>query len=362
MSAAAPPAPARDTGLPPGVRVGPLGRRLVAYVVDSVVPGVAAALIGAGTQREQTSVALVVLGLLLGLAWTVVFLQQLAVNAASPGMRLMKLQLVGFLDGRPVGWARAVLRWLVFTALGATGIGLLLLVASVLVHLRHQGWHDRAAGGVVIVERPLAPRVRAAARTSTAASRPPAAAMDGSEDRPRSEPDAPADGSRGSGSRSPVSVPAAVAGDPAVGPELAPLAGSAPSPTPGPTGPTAREDRVPAHRTIRDGWFAELDDGRRIEVRGLVLLGRNPQPGEDDTDAELVKLPDESRTVSKTHLALGVDDAGLFVVDRGSTNGSTVTAPGREAVPVDAFRAVSVGEGSVVSIGDHWLRIRRTPG
>ena len=64
--------------------------------------------------------------------------------------------------------------------------------------------------------------------------------------------------------------------------------------------------------------------------------------------------------MSKTHLALGVDDAGLFVVDRGSTNGSTVTPPGQPTVPVGAFHAVSVVDGSVVSIGDHWVRIRRT--
>ena len=56
---------------------------------------------------------------------------------------------------------------------------------------------------------------------------------------------------------------------------------------------------------------------------------------------------------------MGVDDAGLFVVDRGSTNGSTITPPGGQTVPAGPFPAVSVSEGSVVSIGDHWVRIRR---
>ena len=117
-----------------------------------------------------------------------------------------------------------------------------------------------------------------------------------------------------------------------------------------------------AHRTILDGWVAELDDGREITVRGLVLLGRNPQPSDGEADAELIKLSDESRTVSKTHLALGVDDAGLFVVDRGSTNGSTVTPPGRPTGPWARSTRSRCVEGSVVSIGDHWLRIRRDAG
>ena len=46
-----------------------------------------------------------------------------AVRAAGPGMRLMKLQLVGFSDGRPIGWGRFLLRWLLLQALRLTGIG-----------------------------------------------------------------------------------------------------------------------------------------------------------------------------------------------------------------------------------------------
>jgi uncharacterized RDD family membrane protein YckC len=337
--------------------VGPLGRRFGAYVIDSVVPVVAAVLvdIGARDGGDGANVPLVVVGALLGLAWTVVFWQQLATVAASPGMRLLKLQLVGFFDGRPVGWGRVVLRWLVFTVLGVTGIGFLLLLASLLVNPRHQGWHDRAAKAVVIVERRLAPRA-GTARTPRPAARP--------APHPASGP-APAAGARPvpAGVTAPTAVPAAVAGDPATGPELAPLAGDPAvvtgTPEPGREPGREREHVPGTRRTILEGWVAELDDGREIVVRGLVLLGRNPQPEEGESDAELVKLPDESRTVSKTHLALGVDDAGLFVVDRGSTNGSTVTPPGGPTVPVGQFHAVPVSEGSVVSIGDHWIRIRR---
>ncbi len=339
MTTAGPHAPARDTGLPPGVLVGPLGRRLLAYVVDSLVPAAAGLVVG--TTRGGSPVLAVVLGVV-ALAWGVLCWRQLAVRAATPGMKLLKIQLVGFFDGRPVGWGRVLLRWFVWTVLAATGIGLLLLLVSVLTSPRRQGWHDRAAGAVVIVARPLAPP-RSTARPDAAARpparRPGAAPADDESARP-----APAVGV--------APVTASVAGDPAVGPELAPLAGEPPASA----GPARTNG---AHRTILDGWVAELDDGRVIDVRGLVLLGRNPQPAEGEDDAQLIKLSDESRTVSKTHLALGVDDAGLFVVDRGSTNGSTITPPGRPAQKAGPFHAVSVGEGSVVSIGDHWVRIRR---
>ena len=348
MTAAESNAPARDTGLPPGVRVGPLGRRLLAYVVDSVVPAAAALVVGL-TRNGPVAPLTLVLAVVV-LAWAVLCWRQLAVRAATPGMRLLGLQLVGFFDGRPVGWGRVLLRWFVWTVLAVTGIGLLLLIVSVLVSPRHQGWHDRAASAVVIVERPLAPP-RPTAR--------PAAASAPSAPRP--------DGVPAAVERAQVVPPvtASVAGDPALGPELAPLAAE-----PAGRGPTDAEAETEAdgahgapggggHRTILDGWVAELDDGRRIGVDGLVLVGRNPQPGEGEDDAQLVKLADESRTVSKTHLALGVDDAGLFVVDRGSTNGSTITPPGQPPQTARPFHAVSVGEGSVVSIGDHWLRIRR---
>ena len=64
--------------------------------------------------------------------------------------------------------------------------------------------------------------------------------------------------------------------------------------------------------------------------------------------------------MSKSHLAIGVDQAGLYVVDRGSTNGSTVTTPAGQSTPMHPGRDGCTSDaGSIVSIGDHWLEVRR---
>ena len=102
-----------------------------------------------------------------------------------------------------------------------------------------------------------------------------------------------------------------------------------------------------------------LDDGRRIAVQGLVLLGRNPQPKVGEEDAQLIKIADETRTVSKSHLAVGVDAGGIYIVDRGSTNGSTVSTTNGMSSRCRAGEMVRVGDGAIVSIGDHWIEITR---
>ena len=359
--------PDRVTGLPPGVSVAPLGRRLVAQLVDAVVPAVLGLVAYAVGDDGPGVSAASVIAVLLIIAWCLLVWWMFATRAAGPGMRLMKLQLVGFTNGRPIGWGRFLVRSLVLALLTATVVGLLVMLVFLLRHPRHQGWHDLAANSVVIVERPLAPRSRPAAAASSAGT-------------PGKEP-APSKVAAGAGAAGgpgrdplPTSVPASALPMAPSGAEvgLAPLApgqvaaGRVPPPVAGATAvpaespeETTQPGTVPAAAETDQRWVAVLDDGREVPVRGLVLLGRNPQPRPGEEGAELIKVADESRTVSKSHLALDVDAGGLFVVDRGSTNGSTVTtADGRvsRCVPGDAVRA---DEGSVVSMGDHWLTLRR---
>ena len=89
------------------------------------------------------------------------------------------------------------------------------------------------------------------------------------------------------------------------------------------------------------GWVAVMDDGRRITIDGLVLLGRNPQPQPGEEDAQLIKLADETRTVSKSHLAIGVD-AGRALRD-GPRLDQRVDGdhPDRAVHPMPAHEAVT---------------------
>src|SRR4029453_13260980 len=152
--------PNRETGLPPGVEVAPLSKRLVAYLINISVPAIAAyVLIVLLPSTGALRGTLGLIGVVIAIGWLVVVWYTLAVRAASPGLRTMKLQLVGFLDGRPIGATRVILRAAVFWALCITVIGLLIMLITMLRHPRKQGWHDLAVTSVMIKERLLAPPV-----------------------------------------------------------------------------------------------------------------------------------------------------------------------------------------------------------
>ena len=169
--------PNRETGLPPGVEVGPLGRRFVAFLINMSVPVVVslALIFLLPTTSGALRMTLAIIGAIIAIGWLIVVWYLLAVRAASPGLRAMKLQVVGFLDGRPIGLSRAFIRGLVFWALYITGIGLLLMLIFELRQPRKQGWHDLAATAVMIKERILAPAAQPARAAAPAMQSPQAA-------------------------------------------------------------------------------------------------------------------------------------------------------------------------------------------
>ncbi len=159
MALADPGQPSRDTGLPPGVEVGPLGKRVLAYLIEALVPAIVGIVLFVTLPDASATVrgVLSIVAALVVVAWALLIWYMLAERAAGPGMRAMRIQLVGFYDGRPIGWVRVLLRALIFGVLGATGIGLVLLLVFLVLHPRKQGWHDLAVKAVVIKERILAP-------------------------------------------------------------------------------------------------------------------------------------------------------------------------------------------------------------
>ncbi|HET9779939.1 MAG TPA: RDD family protein [Propionibacteriaceae bacterium] len=419
--------PNRETGLPPGVEVGPLGKRFVAYLINISVPAVVgfALILLLPTTTGALRVTVGVIGAVVVVGWLVVIWLTLAVRAASPGLRAMKLQLVGFLDGRPIGPTRVFLRAVVFWALYITGIGLLIMLIMMLRHPRKQGWHDLAVTSVMIKKRLLAPPVQPSRAAASAQQAPPAQVGSMSQPQPTdvraaARPGyAPGQGYAPAGGPVPPGMAPAAYGAPyatAVPPggSAAPYGGNAYAAPPqgapygavpygsspasqasggemyspgqpgGPMSPLSQGSPAGAAPAYEDfgeyaaspGEFADqtpvgsgspyvqdwsilLDDGRRIAVEGLVLLGRNPQPKAGEEDAQLIKIADETRTVSKSHLAVGVDAGGVYVVDRGSTNGSTVSTTNGMSSRCRAGEMVRVGDGAIVSIGDHWIEITR---
>lgn len=360
----------RTTGLPPGVNVGATGPRLLAALVEVGPVWLLCGLALLFGLVLNGSILVVVLCLVLALGWGALVWAQRASRAAGPGMRLDGIQIVGLSDGRPLGWGRVLVRWLVFAGLTVTVVGLIAMLVVMARHPRRQGWHDLAANAVVIKERPLAPpRPKAAVARSGG----PAKTGGGSATTTA----APATSE--TGTRAPSGA-AASEGAPGRPGEVEPTvvvaetgSGEQPSPTTGETSVdgTAVEDSDAQSAGDSDGgddelpapvlteWMLRLDDGRDVAVERLVLLGRNPQPRVGEEDATLIKVSDETRTVSKSHLAVGVDASGLYVMDRGSTNGTMVTAPDGGQRPCPPGDVVDVPGGSVISFGDHWLEVRR---
>ncbi len=114
-----------------------------------------------------------------------------------------------------------------------------------------------------------------------------------------------------------------------------------------------------------------LDGDQVLELTGLILVGRNPQARpsgvqeslvdglSEGQEPQLIKVSDRARTVSKTHLAIGVDADGPFAVDCESTNGSAMTDIDGNYRLLGAGQQVRLDHGDVLAFGDHRIQLRR---
>jgi hypothetical protein len=99
-------------------------------------------------------------------------------------------------------------------------------------------------------------------------------------------------------------------------------------------------------------WTLTFDHGAVVRAAPFGLVGRDPTPDASEYGAQLVAVPDTTRSVSKTHLAFGVDALGLWISDRHSTNGTIVVVGGR-GQPASPGDRVRVPYGATVQFGDH---------
>ncbi|MFD6698403.1 MULTISPECIES: RDD family protein [unclassified Microbacterium] len=142
---------------------------------------------------------------------------------------------------------------------------------------------------------------------------------------------------------------------PALASASAPAAAQAPAE---PTAPASAPQ--PAAAPAPDGPRAVLviDNGERVEVRAATLIGRAPAVGDGEGEAQLVRVPDETRSVSKTHVAILLSRRGVVAVDRGSTNGSSIVREGAEH-PLTPGHPAELRAGDVLRFGDRSLRVEQ---
>jgi hypothetical protein len=120
----------------------------------------------------------------------------------------------------------------------------------------------------------------------------------------------------------------------------------------GPDGTPAYGDADPATRALAS---LTLSDGQRLDLVGVVRIGRAPSadPG-DGFDAQLVTVSSPQQDISRTHLQVHPDGDQIVVTDLDSTNGTMLVLPGTGtfAQRLPAGQAVAVPLGSVLELGD----------
>lgn len=110
-----------------------------------------------------------------------------------------------------------------------------------------------------------------------------------------------------------------------------------------------------------EGWYIRLDDSREVDLAVTVLLGRNPQKTQGDPEVHLVPAGGDGRMISRTHVLIGTDPRGVFVVDRGSTNGTALVTADGDLEPCPVGAQVRVRDGQQVSYGNRWFTVLRRP-
>jgi hypothetical protein len=117
-----------------------------------------------------------------------------------------------------------------------------------------------------------------------------------------------------------------------------------------PAPPPVQRPAVPARPMLH------FDTGEVVPFPELALIGRDPAPSPQEAGAVLIPVVDPQRSVSKTHLAIGLSAGSPWVMDRHSTNGVVLEQGGRRA-RLNPGERIQVGPGSVVLFGDRRITI-----
>jgi hypothetical protein len=277
-------------------------------------------------------------------------------------------------SARPIGVPRAMLRTFVLgvATLPTAGFGVAALAWTAMVDPSgwRRGWHDLRAGSVVVDGRPLpvtdepeeeAPRPvvnLTAMRLVPASPTPPRRVPSRGKRPPAPPPEAPPPAPPTVTPRQGLGWP--LVGDAPAG-EPPPERGPKPAAPPASAGPDerTRPRSAPPGAPVR--WEVSFDTGEQFEVRGLTLVGRRPEARPGEPVKQLVALPSDDMSLSKTHAQFQVvPDGALVVMDRGSTNGSILVRAG-VAKRLTGGRPATLREGDRVRFGDREMTVARLP-
>ena len=110
-------------------------------------------------------------------------------------------------------------------------------------------------------------------------------------------------------------------------------------------------------------WLT-FDTGEEMEAPAVMLVGRDPAASDSEEESVvLLAITDVDLSVSKTHMVLTADWDGVWVSDRGSTNGTQVEDSGGRVTPVKPGALVKAVAGATVRFGTREMKVAaRTAG
>jgi len=132
---------------------------------------------------------------------------------------------------------------------------------------------------------------------------------------------------------------------------------AAPSPAATETQAAATAPATPAPPQPRSPAAVLTDGTDRIVVASTVLLGRRPRPQPSEEVGAVVQLDDPTRSVSSTHALLRWDGTMLWLVDRGSTNGSWVVQADGARERAQPGTPLAAPAGCTVQLGNRSFRV-----
>ncbi|MFE6507797.1 RDD family protein [Nocardioides sp. NPDC057767] len=366
-------------------------RRFYAFAIDRVIAWAIFAAAGSAAWLIffRNGNALAGTGLVAGVVLVVWLVGTVLTGSGgkTPGKMALGLRVVSDdsgAAGRPIGVGKAFVRQalLGLCTIPTLGIGTATFawVAAMDERGRRQGWHDRRAGSVVVDVRPPpvveaeeeAPAPRRIVNLTTMRLKQAEATPERAE-RPQT-PAAPTQ-SPAAQAAAAHAVAEAQAAPTQVGVPVARQAPSAPVPTPAPPAPPAplappavapvAQPAPPAPPTSAPPlaatarWRVTFDTGQSFVVEGLAIVGRGPEPRPGEEVSHRVALSSSDMSLSKTHAQFQVAaDGTLVVMDRGSTNGTTLIRQGA-ARALGARRPAALVDGDKVKFGDRTMDVAR---